>query len=438
MKSGFEFFKKSKNLQEQGEANTTACLLSAFIWVLAPPSASRRPTRMTIYDFIWQRRDDDPHRLALSKMPEPAWSPAWVAAQVSALQRVRNKIPMWYRPGLLFPATVALEQASSERTARFKAGLFSGEKMVDLTGGLGVDTFFFAKTFRQATHVEQDEARSAAAQHNFGVLGSDNIQCIHATAEMFLQTDTGLFDLIYLDPARRDGAGGRVFLLEDCQPDILKMKDQLLDRAPLVLLKTAPMLDIRLAMEQLKQVSRVWVVAADDECREVLYLLDRRCVSSTMNVPIEAVHLLKNGQEQRFECSFGAEQAAEVSYSMPQKYLYEPNPAILKAGAFRSFAQHFSLSKLHPNTHLYTSQQGPVAELPARSFLIEAVCKYDRKSVQVSVPQGQANVAVRNFPDSAEQVRQRLGLRDGGDLYLFAVTNLDHKKVVLVCRKALE
>jgi 16S rRNA G966 N2-methylase RsmD len=383
----------------------------------------------TLSGYIWQHRDRDPHRLALSKMPN-GWSAAFVAQQVGALQRLRHKIPSWYQPGLSFPAALSLEQASSERTAQHKARLFSGKKMADLTGGLGVDAFFFAQQFGEVLHLEQRAELSEAARHNFAQLGATNIRCLHSTAEQFLAENRDTYDLVYLDPARRDGAGGRVFRLEDCQPNILAVKDLIFQITPQILLKTAPLLDLHRAAEQLGCVEKIWVVAADNECREVLYLLTagggRRTVDG---VPICAVHLLRDGSEQSFEFTFEAEQSAEVAFSPPQKYLYEPNAAVLKAGAFRSFAQRHGLSKLHPNTHLYTSAER-VSDVPGRTFFIENVCRYDRKSVTAALPEGRANIAARNFPDTPEQVRQRLGLRDGGEAYLFAVTDVEGKKVV--------
>lgn len=385
------------------------------------------PPLSPLHQYIWQHRDDDPQRLALAKHGQ--FAPAVVAAQVAALQKLKRKVPTWYQPGLYFPAAISVEQASSERTAQLKAALFSGEKMADLTGGLGVDTFFFAQQFASAIHVEQNVELSRAVQQNFGQLGTTNVRFVCEPAESFLEKNTEPFDLLYLDPARRDGAGGRVFRLEDCQPDVLKIKDLLLRTAPRVLLKTAPLLDIRLAMEQLQVVSQVWVVAVDDECREVLYLLERQC-PPIPEVPITAVHLLKDGTTQIFQTSFHEEQQSEATFAPPQQYLYEPNAAILKAGAFRSFAARYGLSKLHPNTHLYISS-AYTTNVPARVFEIEAVCKYDRKSVQAFVPNGQANIATRNFPERPEQVRQRLGLREGGEVYLFAVTDVEGRKIVI-------
>jgi hypothetical protein len=394
--------------------------------------------------FIWQHRDDDPRQLALSAHKYPDIQISAASAQVQALQKIQHKIPSWYQPGMDFPLAISLEQASSETTARFKGGLFSGKKMVDLTGGLGVDSFFFAQQFESLIYVEQNVELLAAAQHNFAQLGVTNVHFKQSSAEDFLEKTTESFNLIYLDPARRDERKGKVFQLADCSPDVLKIKELMLKKSPHVLLKTAPLLDLKLAASQLGQVSKIWVVASDGDCREVLYLLEREAPAIDQ-IPIMAVSLESRpvrfnklyrslAEPQIFNFTLAEEYEAEASFSTPQNFLYEPNPAILKAGAFRSFAQRFGLSKLHANTHLYTSAEFQPG-LPARSFVIEQVCKYDRKAVQAHVSGGKANITCRNFPDNPDQVRRKLGLADGGDVYLFAATDVEGKKVIMVCRK---
>lgn len=386
-----------------------------------------------LHDFVWQHRDDDPRQLALSAKKFPNIPMAAAAAQVQALQKIRTKIPAWYQPGMAFPRALSLEQASSETTARFKAGLFSGERMADLTGGLGVDAFFFAQRFAELVYVEQLPELLAAAQQNFGQLGVSNVAFQPGTAEDFLANNPSRFDLIYLDPARRDERKGKVFQLADCSPNVLAIKELLLEKSPRVLLKTAPLLDLKLAAEQLGRVSKIWVVASEGDCREVLYLLERDA-PALADIPIEAWNL-SAAEASSFAFRWTEEKQAAVEYAVPKQFLYEPNPAILKAGAFRSFAGRFGLAKLHANTHLYTSET-LVADVPGRRFCIEQVCKYDRKAVQPFVAQGKANIACRNFPDTPDAVRLKLGLADGGDTYLFAVTDAENRKVVLVCRKA--
>jgi hypothetical protein len=387
---------------------------------------------MPIQDFIWQHRNDDPRQLALSAKKYPDIPISEAAAQVQALQKIRHKIPGWYRAGMSFPLSLSLEQASSENTAKFKAGLLSGKKMVDLTGGLGVDSFFFSQRFESLVYVEQNAELLAAAQHNFEQLGVKNVVFVHSTAENYLENTNETFDLIYLDPARRDERKGKVFMLADCSPDVLKIKELMLQKSSKVLIKTAPMLELRLAAGQLGQVTKIWVIANEGDCREVLYLMEQEALPLT-KIPIEAINLSEE-KPLIFAFNWDEEQQTMADYSPPQQFLYEPNPAIMKAGAFKSFGKRFGLTKLHPNTHLFTAAH-IVPDLPARSFSIEHICKYDRKAIQPLVPKGKANIACRNFPDNPEQVRRKLGLAEGGEIYLFAATSADQSKVVMVCRK---
>ena len=384
-------------------------------------------------EFVWNNRLTDPATIALSAGKRPDLPAAYLAGQIDALQKIRTKVPSWYRPGLHFPPALSLEQASSEATARFKAGLIEGRTMADLSGGMGIDSFFLAQRFESATHVEPNAELSALTRHNFDVLRVKNTRFVVDTSEDFLQKTADPFDLLYLDPSRRHEQKGKVIRLEDCSPNILSIKTLALEKSRGLLLKTAPLLDIRLAAGQLETVRQIWVLASGPDCREVLYLLGHEPVEVDL-IPIHAVQLHKDGPPQTFAFTYQAEKNAAAPLSLPQQYLYEPNAAILKAGAFRSFAEQYGLHKLHPNTHLYTSGQF-VSGLPARSFVIEALCKYDRKAVAAHVPGSKAHVSTRNFPDKAELVRKKLGLHDGGEFYVFAFTDAEEKKVVAVCKK---
>lgn len=385
----------------------------------------------TIQQFIQQHLEADPQALLLAAHRYPGIPMPYVASQLLALRKVRDKIPAWYHPALHFPAQLSVEQASSERTARFKASLFSGTRMADLTGGLGVDSWAWASRFERVLYVEQNPDLVEAASHNFNVLGVHNIDCRLTNAQDFLATANTAFDLLYLDPARRDDLQRKVFRLEDCQPDILALRETLLRHAPRVLVKTAPWLDLKLAVRQLGAVSCIWVVSVADECKEVLYLLEHTAPPAD-EVPVIAVALGEGMRQFRF--TWREEQAALAPLAAPQRYLYEPDAAVLKAGAFRSFAQRFGLFKLHPNTHLYTSDQLQEG-VPGRTFQLEHICKYDRKAVHAAVPGGRANLATRNFPDSTATVRRQLALADGGAYYLFAATTFGNKKEILVGRK---
>ncbi len=234
----------------------------------------------------------------------------------------------------------------------------------------------------------------ALARHNFDVLGIRNINTVEAEAEHFLEQCPGSFDLIYLDPARRDDRRQRVFQLADCQPNVVALKKRLLAVTSHILVKTAPLLDLKNAMEQLKPVSQVWVVAVDNEVKEVLYLLSANAGQPDEYIPVSAVFLGDYPVEplQAFTFTQAEEQAARPAYSAVLEYLYEPHAAILKAGAFNTFARRYGLAKLHPNTHLYTSAV-PVENAPGRRFRVVATVRYDLKAVKAVLPGGQAHVA---------------------------------------------
>lgn len=399
-----------------------------------PPSINLSEQR----DFTWANRDQDPFALALKPSPFPGVRMAALAAQVEALQKIRDKVPTWYRSGLDLPTGLPLEQCSSQAAAQFKATLFQGQRMADLTGGLGIDAYFFAQHFAQVDYVEQQAPLCAAARHNFPVLGTNNIRVAEQSAESFiaaLQTSEQrqIYDLVYVDPARRDGQLNRVFRLEDCSPDIVQLQTKLLSLSHKVLLKTAPLLDIRAVLSQLSQVAAIWAVAVGDECKEVLYLLQKTDFSAE-NIPISAIQIKKDGSHTVFQFTLNEETAAAPEYALPRRYLYEPHAAILKAGAFKTYAQRFGLAKLHPHSHLYTAD-APIPGALGRAFEIIAQCPYDRKALRQHLPQGQANLSTRNFPDNTAFARQKLGLREGGDAYVFATTDIENKKILLVCKK---
>ncbi|MCC6414070.1 MAG: RsmD family RNA methyltransferase [Saprospiraceae bacterium] len=371
--------------------------------------------------------DPHPEDLLLSAARYPGVSVAEAVTQIQALQKLRHKAPAWYNTALRFPPRLSIEQASSGVTAAFKASLIQGKTMADLTGGLGIDVHAFSQHFEKVVYVDQNPQLVTLARHNFAVLGADNVEVWEGEAEAFLEKITRHFDLIYLDPARRDAGGGRVFRLHDCTPDVLNLRTKLLACADKVLVKTAPMLDIALAMRQLEFVQKVWVVSVDDEVKELLFLLEDK-PAFPENIPIETVNLGKTPFH--FVFSKKEEQEAAAEMSEPLTCLYEPPATIFKAGAFNTFAQRYGLKKLHTHTHLYTSETlNP--EVPGRVFHIRTVTKYDKKAVAAVVAGAQANVAVRNFPDTAEMVRKKLGLKDGGEVYLFAVTTGEGKKIII-------
>lgn len=353
--------------------------------------------------------------------------------QLQARQKAAIKLPTWAaNPDAVFPAILSVEQSSSEATAAFKASLVQGELLVDLTGGFGVDSLYFAKCFKQVLHVEQNPELQEIARYNFGLLQATNIQSINTSAEEFLPDFEGKADVLYLDPARRGGGNEKLHLLQDCEPDILGLLPLLFAKAGAILLKTSPMLDIDLALEQIRHVAKLWVVAVQNEVKEVLYLLQPEAPPPTQ-VQRVAVNLLPNATQQ-LVFTKAAEEAAQVSYTDPQEFIYEPNAAILKAGAYRYLGQHLHLSKLHPNSHLYTSAT-LIPDFPGRSFRCTGVGRYNKKELLRRLPGKQANITVRNFPEPVAEIRRKTGIKEGGDTYLFFTTDRHQKPLVLFCRK---
>ena len=385
------------------------------------------PIRQFIREHL---HNPDLHRLLLSAGKWPELPIPYIVQQIEALRKLRDKAPDWFDPALHLPPSLSIEQASSEATARFKAGLFSGARIADLTGGLGIDAFYFAQRFERLWYVERQPELAELARHNFALKGQSNITCITATAAEFLSVEQTPFDLLYLDPARRDDQHQKVFRLSDCSPDAAALRPLLLDRAPRVLIKTAPLLDLKAGIEALQQVARIWVVALRDEVKEVLFLLERT-VPAPADIPVTAVNL-ESGQPD-FTFSFREETEAEASPGPIRAWLYEPNAAILKAGAFRCFAARFGLTKLHPNSQLYSADE-KIAGVPGRCFRVLGVCKYEKKAVQALLPEPRGNITTRNFPDGAEAVRKKLGLADGGDRYLFATKTMQGNQII-VCEK---
>lgn len=351
--------------------------------------------------------------------------------QIQARQKAKDKLPSWYANlDVVFPSLLSVEQSSSEITAKYKADLVSGNCFADLTGGMGVDFQHFSQHFNKSFYVERNPTLVELAEHNLGLLGITNAQFLNQDSLAWLrQTDTN-FDWIYLDPARRGDANQKIVRLEDCEPNILSIKGLLFEKAKFVLLKTSPLLDIDLAIRSLACVTQVHIVAVENEVKEVLFCLQQ---SPDKEAIITAVNLTKTGTQQFVFCR-SDEQKATFQTKLLGKYLYEPNAAIMKSGAFKLVGQRFDLHKIHLHSHLYTSDE-KVPDFVGRTFEIEAVMKLDKKELRAYLPDNQANIAVRNFPMTVAQIRQQTGIREGGNVYLFATTDWNDKKIVLVTHK---
>ena len=389
------------------------------------PEAARR--------YVAAHLHDDPAHLALQARRHPGLPVPELVRQIQARQKARTKLPAWAdNPDLIFPPALSVEQASSARTAAFKAGLVEGSRLADLTGGFGADTAAFAGRVAHVDYVERDPRLAGIVRYNLAQLGIGNVAVHPGEALAFLKSTPAHYDWLYLDPARRDTAARKIFLLRDCEPDVVKLLPLLLHKADKVLLKTSPMLDIEHAVLGLGHVRRLWVVAVDNEVKEVLYELGQE---PAVDPERHALNLRRDGSQQEFRLNRAREARATPRYAAAQQYLYEPNAAVLKAGAFRSIGTAFELLKLHQHSHLYTSD-ALRADFPGRIFRVVAVEKADGAALKAHLgAEARAHVTTRNFPDSVADFRRRTGIREGGDVYLFATTDLRGRPTVLVCEK---
>lgn len=377
--------------------------------------------------FIQQNLDKPLSEIALLLSKHPELDKNFILNQINGLQKAKLKLPSFYQnKAIVYPVGLSMEQCSSEQTALFKSQLVNGKTEVDLTGGFGVDAFFFSKQFLEVSYVEQNPELFEIVQHNFEVLNAP-IQCYQTSCEDFLSKNTKTFDLAYIDPSRRD-ENKRVFKLAECTPNVIELLPQLLKTAQQVLIKTSPFLDIKQTLSDLKLVSKVWIVSVQNDCKEVLYLVNK---TTSSNPEIIAVNIAKNTST--FVFDYEKESTVFVDFSEPQTYLYEPNASVLKAGGFKSIAAQFGLNKLAVNTHLYTSNE-LITNFPGRVFKITNTLDYNEKSVK-TLGLKKANIATRNFPDSIEQIKKKLKITDGGNNYLFATRNLYDKLILMVTEK---
>ena len=452
--------------------------------------------------FIRAHRTDDVRELMLQASRYPEVDMRQACVQISAWQTARTKLPLWAETeGILFPEHLSMEQCSSQATAEYKGrthllafnGLYTpfgspvnrgtetlygreyipamriesqsnrvttprstreglgespegkgmGPLFTDLTGGFGVDATMLALAHPQVylTFVERNPELCDLARHNLPLLGVKDVDVVCGEAEEVLPSLPHQH-LIYLDPARRDSHGGKTVAIEDCTPNLMALQDLLLEKADCVMVKLSPMLDIRLALRQLRDVTDVHVVSLQGECKEILLVMrpQRQSVLSSEN-PTEStaddlrIHCV-NLPSSSFSFTYHEEQTALCSYTAQvQRYLYEPNASVMKAAPFKTLAQRFGLQKLHPASHLYTSDTS-CPDFPGRQFEVVGQTAFNKKELRRFLAGlTQANLTVRNFPLSVADLRRRLRLGEGGTDYLFATTLADNNHVLIRCQK---
>lgn len=383
--------------------------------------------------FILTHSDDNPHQLMLHATRYPDVDIAYAVHQIAARQRIRYKLPGFYsNPGIEYPQQLSLEQCSSEQTARHKAELVSGTLLVDLTGGFGVDFYYMAQRMKQGIYVERRPELCNLATKNFKQLGLTNYEVINAAADEIIP-DLPHMDWVFIDPHRRDSTGRKMVLISDCEPDLNTLVPLLLEKSNNLLVKLSPMLDLHLALTELPGTVQVDILAVENECKELVFVIQKNTLNK--NIAIRCFNYTKNREVQQVEFS-GIKDTTDVEYcTEPLDYLYEPNVALLKSGAYNRIAQRYKLMKFHPNTHLYTSSEC-IYDFPGRVFAVVEVKESSRQTYSyLSERYSSANISVRNFPMSSDELRKKTRLKDGGDLYIFAFKTFDNQNFITVCKK---
>lgn len=431
------------------------------------------------YDFILAHRHADVRQLALQSGRFPDVDMPFALQQISGWQTARHKIPTWAATdGIVYPPHLNMEQCSSEQTAMYKARLVrrlltensrqniqesisngygkeaknscgntegcrsSGcfRSLIDLTGGLGIDFFFMSKEVDKAVYVEQSETLCATAKHNFKALGVTNATVIHGDGTEILR-QSAYVSVCFVDPARRNEQGGRTYAIEDCTPDVLKLRHEMTEKAAFTILKLSPMLDWHRAVEQLETVREVHILSVKNECKELLLVLSEDCgrplvVHCVNDDKVFSYHPMEDEAENHIQKTLYEEVTEWCldAFDLPLT-LYEPNSSIMKAGCFKAVGRKFGLQQVADNSHLFLSHK-EIGDFPGRTFRISAVSTMNKKQLRQAL-QGirKANVAVRNFPMTVAELRRKLNINEGGDTYIFATTTEDGRHLLFIGTK---
>ena len=410
-----------------------------------------------VQNWLTEKLNSEITKLILKGSPFEDITINELVEQLESRKKAEKKLPNWFNtPNIYYPKKLSIEQTSSEQTGEYKANLISGDTLIDLTAGFGVDDSYLAKQFKQVISCEINEELAEIAAHNFKILNIPNITYKAIDGVNLLNKENTRYDWIYLDPARRNDSKGKVFLLEDCLPNVPAIIELLFSRSNNILIKTSPMLDIKQGISELKHVKEIHVVAVNNEVKELLWVLSNNSSlrgkvgdqiyenqltnplqggnkSDVINeIKIKTINITKK-ENKVFSFLESQEANASVKYSEPKKYIYDPNNAIRKAGAFKLISSCFNLSKTNQNAHLYTNNE--LIEFPGRIFLILENIHYNTQKVKKLFKNKKANVITRNFPINAQNIQKQLGIKDGGETYLFFTTDMSNNKIVLICER---
>ena len=381
-----------------------------------------------IQDFINNSLQANVSKLALSKNPFPEIDWKEIINQIVSKNKSKNKLPTWFHTDkIYYPPSISVEQTSSEITAKYKADLLSGKSIIDLTGGFGVDCYYFSKRFEKVTHCEKNTELSEIVKYNYEKLKVNNIECIgENSTEVLANTETN-FDWIYIDPSRRSDIKGKVFLLKDCLPNVPATLDLYFSKSKNILIKTAPILDITAGINELNHIKSIHVVAIDNEVKELLWVLEK---DYSDEIEITSVNIQKEKTDTN---CFVLGKNTPTTFALPQMFLYEPNAPLLKSGCSDNLSKFFGIDKLHLHSHLFTNIK--LIDFPGRRFIIETVIPFKKEELKKHIEKKKMNITTRNFPLAVEEIRKKYKIGEGGNVYTFFTTNINDEKIVLICNK---
>ena len=369
-------------------------------------------------NFINANLTADLHSLLLKKSPFPEVTIQEIVQQIKGKKVAQRKFPFLLKENIVFPPNLNLEQASSQSTAEFKADNLHGKKFLDLTCGFGIDAYFLSQNFGEITLVEKNPELLDVVKHNWKILNK-KATFVNENLEHFLAKNSESFDVIYLDPARRDSEKNKKFLLEDLSPNLLEIQDQLLEISSQIIIKLSPLIDISYLISVLKNVAKIQIIAVRNEVKELIVFLEKARKGD--DVEISCINLESDDAEFAFQ--FKEEKTAVSAFSEPQQFLYIPNNAVLKSGAFNLISQFFNGKKLHPNTHFYTSDKR-IERFPGRILEINMIdSKHIRKGEKY-------NIISKNYPLSPDEIKKKYKILDGGNCYLI-FTQTQNRKIIL-------
>ncbi len=393
----------------------------------------------SFYEYVKQNLNEDVMRLRLKKRNSENFSIDLAITQIEIRRKhIEHKIPTWAQnDSVVFPSLLSAEQCSSEATARYKSHLVIGNSLCDMTGGLGVDTYFMSQGVTRTTYIERDEKYCQLAKHNFTLLGSPHIQVINDDCCNFISNCNETFDTIFIDPARRGKQHERLFALADCEPDVLSLLPTILGKCQRLIIKMSPMVDITQLKVELARPFDLHILSVRNECKELLAVINTQDLRNEKQ-PVNIICAMPDNTGTCREVRFTMDDESNAPQAIAQEmgnFLYEPDVALLKAGAFKTVCLKYNVKKLHKNSHLYTSSE-VVTDFPGRTFAIKEIIPFSSSMCKSFAKHyDTCNITTRNFPLSAVELRKKLKVRDGGEIYLFATTNSHDKSILVICNK---